>query len=217
MNAVRWERGVRLQKLLVFGIIMLLVLFLGYMLADDAFFAAFAFGGLAWWFDAVPRDAFGYLRGGDVSTALILPFFPGRPFIWEAAALLGWTGCVLVFSFRQYRDKMWDSVFEHKWMLLGVAGYCAVLILHDGTRHWFSHDGGPDGGRFYFQQLTWPSSLTVHDGPGFKEGQIRKFYHPVCLSATWVSRSDLHQAPGLFNILFSLRYPATHVTLRWSA
>ena len=48
MSAGSLEGALRLQKLLVFSIISLLVLVLGYTLADDAFFAAFAFGGLAW-------------------------------------------------------------------------------------------------------------------------------------------------------------------------
>ena len=48
MNAGSLEGALRLQKLIVFSVIMLLVLVFGYMLADDAFFAAFAFAGLAW-------------------------------------------------------------------------------------------------------------------------------------------------------------------------
>ncbi|MEE2941952.1 MAG: hypothetical protein VX413_01025, partial [Verrucomicrobiota bacterium] len=48
MNAGSLEGALRLQKLIIFSVIMLLVLVFGYMLADDAFFAAFAFGGLAW-------------------------------------------------------------------------------------------------------------------------------------------------------------------------
>ena len=120
MNAGSLEGALRLQKLLVFSIISLLVLVLGYTLADDAFFAAFAFGGLAWLILMPYHATLSVVCAvATFSTALILPFFPGRPFIWEAAALLGWTGCVLVFSFRQYRDEMWDSIFEHKWMLLG--------------------------------------------------------------------------------------------------
>jgi len=212
VNAGSLEGALRLQKLLVFGIIMLLVLVLGYMLADDAFFAAFAFGGLAW-LVLMPYHATLSVTCAvaTFSTALILPFFPGRPFIWEAAALLGWTGCVLVFSFRQYRDKMWDSVFEHKWMLLGVAGYCAVLMFTMMERGiGFRTMGGSQmGGRFYFQQLTCAIFPLLFMMVRLKEGQIRKLFIIQCvLSATWVISDVIYtNAPGLFNILFFLEVP----------
>ena len=113
----------RLQKFIFLAVIAMALVVFGYTLADDAFFAALAFGGLAWLM-LMPYHATlsVTLAIATFSTALIMPFFPGRPFVWEAAALLGWTGCVLVFSFRQYRDEMWDSIHEHKWLLFGVAG-----------------------------------------------------------------------------------------------
>ena len=212
MNAGSLEGALRLQKLIVFSVIMLLVLVFGYMLADDAFFAAFAFGGLAWLM-LMPYHATLSVTCAvaTFSTALIMPFFPGRPFVWEAAALLGWTGCVLVFSFRQYRDEMWDTIREHKWMLIGVAGYCAVLVfimLERGVG--FRTMGGSQmGGRFYFQQLTCAIFPLLFMMVRLKEDQIRKLFIIQCvLSATWVI-SDLifTNAPGLFNILFFLEVP----------
>ncbi len=75
MNAGSLEGALRLQKLIVFSIIMLLVLVLGYMLADDAFFAAFAFAGLAWLM-LMPYHATLSVACAvaTFSTALILPF-----------------------------------------------------------------------------------------------------------------------------------------------
>ena len=206
------EGALRLQKLIVFSVIMLLVLVFGYMLADDAFFAAFAFGGLAWLM-LMPYHATLSVTCAvaTFSTALIMPFFPGRPFVWEAAALLGWTGCVLVFSFRQYRDEMWDSIREHKWMLLGVAGYCAVLVFTMMERGvGFRTMGGSQmGGRFYFQQLTCAIFPLLFMMVRLKEDQIRKLFIIQCaLSATWVISDVIFtNAPGLFNILFFLEVP----------
>ena len=212
MNAGSLEGALRLQKLLIFSIIMLLVLVLGYMLADDAFFAAFAFGGLAWLMLMPYHATLSVVCAvATFSTALILPFFPGRPFIWEAAALLGWTGCVLVFSFRQYRDGMWDSIFEHKWLLLGVAGYCGVLVFTMMERGvGFRTMGGSQmGGRFYFQQLTCAIFPLLFMMVRLKEEQIRKLFIIQCaLSATWVISDVIYSnAPGLFNILFFLEVP----------
>ena len=212
MNAGSLEGALRLQKLLVFSIISLLVLVLGYTLADDAFFAAFAFGGLAWLMLMPYHATLSVVCAvATFSTALILPFFPGRPFIWEAAALLGWTGCVLVFSFRQYRDEMWDSIFEHKWMLLGVAGYCGVLVFTMMERGvGFRTMGGSQmGGRFYFQQLTCAIFPLLFIMVRLKEEQIRKLFIIQCaLSATWVISDVIYSnAPGLFNILFFLEVP----------
>lgn len=206
------EGALRLQKLLVFSIIMLLVSVLGYMLADDAFFAAFAFAGMTWLvlmpYHATLSVTFAV---ATFSTALILPFFPGRPFIWEAAALLGWTGCVLVFSFRQYRDEMWNSILEHKWMLVGVAGYCAVLVFTMMERGvGFRTMGGSQmGGRYYFQQLTCAIFPLLFIMVRLKEEQVRKLFIIQCaLSATWVISDVIYtNARGLFNILFFLEIP----------
>jgi hypothetical protein len=212
VNAGSLEGALRLQKLLVFSIIMLLVSVLGYMLADDAFFAAFAFAGMTWLvlmpYHATLSVTFAV---ATFSTALILPFFPGRPFIWEAAALLGWTGCVLVFSFRQYRDEMWNSILEHKWMLVGVAGYCAVLVFTMMERGvGFRTMGGSQmGGRYYFQQLTCAIFPLLFIMVRLKEEQVRKLFIIQCaLSATWVISDVIYtNARGLFNILFFLEIP----------
>ena len=169
----------RLQKFIFLAVIAMALVVFGYTLADDAFFAALAFGGLAWLM-LMPYHATlsVTLAIATFSTAFIMPFFPGRPFVWEAAALLGWTGCVLVFSFRQYRDEMWDSIHEHKWMLFGVAGYCLILVVTMFERGvGFRTMGGEQmGGRFYFQQLTCAIFPLMFMMLRLKEDQIRKLF-----------------------------------------
>ena len=212
MSAGSLEGALRLQKFILFAVITLAVVIFGYTLADDMFFAALAFGGVAWLI-LMPYHATMAvtLAIATFSTALIMPFFPGRPFVWEAAALLGWTGCVLVFSFRQYRDGMWESISDHKWLLVGVVGYCAVLIftmLERGVG--FRTMGGEQmGGRFYFQQITCAIFPLMFMMLRMKEDQIRKLFIIQCLlSATWVVSDVIYtNASWLFNILFFLEVP----------
>ena len=90
MNAGSLEGALRLQKFIFLAVIAMALVVFGYTLADDAFFAALAFGGLAWLM-LMPYHATlsVTLAIATFSTAFIMPFFPGRPFVWEAAALLG--------------------------------------------------------------------------------------------------------------------------------
>ena len=212
MSAGSLEGALRLQKLILFAVIAFAVVIFGYTLADDMFFAALAFGGVAW-LVLMPYHATlaVTLAIATFSTALIMPFFPGRPFVWEAAALLGWTGCVLVFSFRQYRDAMWDSIGENKWLLIGVAGYCAVLVFTMVERGvGFRTMGGEQmGGRFYFQQITCAIFPLMFMMLRLKENQISKLFIIQCvLSATWVISDLIYtNASWLFNILFFLEVP----------
>ena len=212
MSAGSLEGALRLQKLILFAVIAFAVVIFGYTLADDMFFAALAFGGVAW-LVLMPYHATlaVTLAIATFSTALIMPFFPGRPFVWEAAALLGWTGCVLVFSFRQYRDEMWDSIGENKWLLIGVAGYCVVLVFTMVERGvGFRTMGGEQmGGRFYFQQITCAIFPLMFIMLRLKENQISKLFIIQCvLSATWVISDLIYtNASWLFNILFFLEVP----------
>ena len=48
MNAGSLEGALRLQKFIFLAVMALAVVIFGYTLADDAFFAALTFGGLAW-------------------------------------------------------------------------------------------------------------------------------------------------------------------------
>ena len=212
MNAGSLEGALRLQKFIFLAVIALALVVFGYTLADDAFFAALAFGGLAWLM-LMPYHATlsVTLAIATFSTAFIMPFFPGRPFVWEAAALLGWTGCVLVFSFRQYRDEMWDSIHEHKWMLFGVAGYCLILVVTMFERGvGFRTMGGEQmGGRFYFQQLTCAIFPLMFMMLRLKEDQIRKLFVLQCaLSVTWVISDVIYtNAQWMFSVLFFLEVP----------
>jgi CHASE2 domain-containing sensor protein len=98
----------------------------------------------------------GCLAIATFSSALILPLFPGRPYWWEFAALLGWSGVAMTVAMRQYAPDFAQRVRANRLLFIGMIGYCLVLFVTMyyrgvGLRILGS---GQVGGRFYFQQLT---------------------------------------------------------------
>jgi hypothetical protein len=87
--------------------------------------------------------------------ALIVPFFPGRPFWWELCALLAWPS--LLAHFLVNRQKLEALQFDRleRRALVALGGYLAVLVglmLYRGVG--FRVLGGTQmGGRFYMQQV----------------------------------------------------------------
>jgi hypothetical protein len=87
--------------------------------------------------------------------ALIVPFFPGRPFFWELCALLAWPSLLVYFLVN--RQKLTELRFDRyeRRALVALGGYLAVLVglmLYRGVG--FRAFGGAQmGGRFYMQQL----------------------------------------------------------------
>ena len=87
--------------------------------------------------------------------ALIVPFFPGRPFWWELCALLAWPS--LLAHFLVNREKLEALQFDRleRRALVALGGYLAVLVglmLYRGVG--FRVLGGTQmGGRFYMQQV----------------------------------------------------------------
>jgi len=90
------------------------------------------------------------------SSAFIVPFFPGRPFFWEFAALLAWSGLVITISLRRYAPDAGSVFRSNQWLFAGVTGYCMILLVTMiyrgvGLRIF---GGEQMGGRSYFQQLA---------------------------------------------------------------
>ena len=87
--------------------------------------------------------------------ALIVPFFPGRPFWWELCALLAWPS-LLAYGLVN-RQKLAELKFDRleKRSLIALSGYLVVLLglmLYRGVG--FRVLGGAQmGGRFYVQQV----------------------------------------------------------------
>ena len=88
--------------------------------------------------------------------ALIVPFFPGRPFWWELCALLAWPSLLAYFLLnRQKLEALQFDRLEKRALLalLGYVGVLVVLMMYRGVG-FRALGGGQMGGRFYTQQMV---------------------------------------------------------------
>jgi hypothetical protein len=88
--------------------------------------------------------------------ALIVPFFPGRPFWWELCALLAWPS--LLAHFLVNRQKLAELRFDRLesralLALLGYVGVLGFLMMYRGVG-FRAFGGGQMGGRVYAQQMV---------------------------------------------------------------
>jgi hypothetical protein len=132
------------------------VIFLGFYLAYDSFLALAATAGFFWLISLPYHSRISvYLSVAAFSSALIVPYFPGRPMMWEFAAFLGWSGVVVTLFMRQYARDAFQDIHRHRWIFIGILGYCLVLLSLMYFRGVGLRIMGSSqmGGRFYFQQL----------------------------------------------------------------
>jgi hypothetical protein len=151
------ESPVGLQQACWYALIALVAVSIGYLLASSSVLPALALLGTLWLVllpyhcqisVAVAVTTF--------SSALILPFFPGRPYLWEFAALLGWSGLPVIIAMRRYAPGAFQQFKQNIWLFIGAAGYCLVLLVTMYFRGFGLRIFGGEqmGGRFYFQQLS---------------------------------------------------------------
>jgi hypothetical protein len=151
------DHRLRFQQLFWFTLVAIFALLTGYFLAVNSLLVALGTIGLLGLMTSPYHSKLSiYLAVATFSSALIVPLFPGRPYMWEFAALLGWSGLVVTISMRQYAASTNRVFAEHRWMLIGVIGYSLVLIVTMFYRGFGLRILGSDqmGGRFYFQQLA---------------------------------------------------------------
>jgi hypothetical protein len=147
----------KLNQLIWLGAAFIAVGLLGFFLASDAYFAFFVtlaillIGTLPYHSNLAV-----YLSVATFSSAIIIPFAPGRPYLWEFAGLLGWSGLVVTMAMRRYKADFGNSIRENKWLFIGILGYISVLIVTMYIRGFGLRiiGGGQMGGRFYFQQIV---------------------------------------------------------------
>jgi len=147
---------IRFHRTLWYGIMLLAALSLGGFLASDQFLVAFMVGGTLW-LATLPYHAHIalLLTVTTFSSALIVPFMPGRPYVWEGAALLAWTGMIVLLMVRRNAPDMWATVRANRWIFIGSLVYCVVLVITMLVRGFGLRilGSGQAGGRFYIQQL----------------------------------------------------------------
>jgi hypothetical protein len=201
------DHQLRFQQLFWFGVILLTALVCGYLLAANSILVAIGAMGF-FWLATLPYHLklSIYLAVATFSSALIVPLFPGRPYLWEFAALLGWSGLIITISMRQYSSNAARTFSANRWLFVGGLGYCVILVITMFYRGVGLRILGSDqmGGRFYFQQLTCSifPILFVMAQPGEKT-LIRLFTFQCWLTLTYlVSDFVLSKAPeALFFLL----------------
>lgn len=94
------------------------------------------------------------LMMATMSSALILPL-PGRPYWWEFAALLGFSGIGSGLVFGTAQPRWGHDVLRYKWILLTSMAYAALMVMLMRVHGVGLGSLGSDtaGGRFYIQQI----------------------------------------------------------------
>jgi hypothetical protein len=156
MSTAAAESRLKFHLFFWYGVVGVTALILGFFLAANLLTILLLVSGLAWLM-LLPYHAYLalYLAMATFSSALILPFLPGRPYVWEFAALLAWTGVVMTFSLRRYQPAFPAIFRSHRLLFWASAGYCVVLVVTMFVRGFGLRilGSGQMGGRFYIQQL----------------------------------------------------------------
>lgn len=222
MIASSMDHRLRFQQVFWFSVIILTALAVGYFLAANLFLMAFGLAGFLWLMLLPYHTKLSvFVSVATFSSALIIPLFPGRPYMWEFAALLGWSGLIITVSMRQYVPNYGDEIRENRWLFLGIIGYGVVLIATMLYRGFGLRILGSEqmGGRFYFQQLTCAIFPWLFVMTRLNERTLIRLYVCQCLLTTTYLISDyvLSIAPeGLFWLLqfFELSGDAVNFELR---
>lgn len=126
------------------------------LLAADLTLVAVLLGGMAWVLTLPYHATLSVLLSvSTFSSALIMPFVPGRPYAWEAAAMLAWSGVIVLMMLRQYPRTLRETLWRNRWIYVGITIYCLTLLLIMWQRGFGLRIMGSSlqGGRLYLQQL----------------------------------------------------------------
>jgi hypothetical protein len=156
MSTVAADSRLKFHLFFWYGVIGVTALILGFFLAANLLTIVLMVFGVAW-LVLLPYHAYVafYLAMATFSSALILPLLPGRPYIWEFAALLAWTGVVMTVSLRRYQPDFPKIFRANRLLFWASACYCLVLVVTMFIRGFGLRilGSGLMGGRFYIQQL----------------------------------------------------------------
>jgi hypothetical protein len=209
--------------LLTAGVLAVLALACGYLLAVDVRVLSLATVGIGWLLLLPYHSSLAvYLSTLTFGTALIVPFFPGRPYMWELASLLGWSGLVLTFAMRQHHRAFATTLRENRLLFLALAGFCLVLIVTMLARGvGFRVLGNAQmGGRFYFQQLSCAIFPLVFAACRWDERLLPRLLLAECLLTTTYLVSDFvfsFSAGPMFLLLQFFELPGDALNFEVSA
>lgn len=198
---------------MLLGVFFFSAVFIGLLLAGAPLLLILALAGVAWLL-LLPYHAplAVMLATITFASALIVPGLPGRPFVWEVSALLGWTGVAVILAMRQHSPDAGQLVRRNWPLFVGALAYCAVLFFLMNQRGVGLRVFGGDqiGGRIYFQQLAcaiFPFLFAVY--PVSERRLLWLFGLQCALSATFIV-ADAVFASGnkaLLGLLYFLELP----------
>lgn len=196
---------------MVYGAIAISALLLAVFLAADWFLAGFLVAGVLWLATLPFHAEIAYrIAMATFASAFVVPFLPGQPFVWEAAALIGWSGVAVAVMLRRYQPDFGETVARNKWVYFGAVIYCAVLLLLMKFRGagLVALGSGVGGGRLYAQQMVcaiFPLLFAVVDCNEHRF--FRLMVIQWVLAATYLI-SDFAFSTGRFQfLLFVLKTP----------
>lgn len=215
MNAAEFQ--FQLQKTVLFGACFAAAILVGLLLVGAPFMLVLGLFGVVWLMTLPYHSTISlYLALVTLNSALIIPGLNGRPFWWELAAGLGWSGVVVLMALRRQTEGAGERIRKNWMLYLGIFGYCCVLLFlmyyrGVGIRALGSDTAnGQQGGRLYIQQIAcaiFPVLLAL--SPLNERSLVRLYIIQCLLSATFLL-SDLIFAYGraFYDLLLFLELPA---------
>ena len=144
------------RRFIIAAVGVIVALIVGIQIPDQPYVVLAGLGAFAYLFTlAVNYRWLALLMVALQPAALIMPFFPGRPYMWEVCAFLSWPS--LLVSYLVNRRRLPELRFDRfeTSAMLSLVGYIVVLICLMLSRGvgFRVLGGGQMGGRFYVQQV----------------------------------------------------------------
>ncbi len=152
------ENRQQFTLLLWYGFAAFALLLAAMLLAANLYLVALLLAGVGWLI-TLPYHAriSVVVATATFSAAFIVPMVPGRPFVWEMMALLGWSGVMVLVFLRRFPPDLNETLRRNRWIFAGIVIYCLTLLCIMYFRGFglriLGSSSGMMGGRLYLQQL----------------------------------------------------------------
>lgn len=211
------ELQYQLQKSVVVAVCLAAALIVGLFLVSAPFALILAVFGVVWLLTLPYHSTLAiYIAMATLNSALIIPGVAGRPFVWEFASALGWSGAIVTLALRRQADGAGERYHRNRIIFIGIFGYCAVLLFlmyyrGVGIRALGGNaSAGQMGGRIYLQQIVsavLPVLLVIN--PLSERTLVRLFVVQSLMSITYLVSDFIFSFGGgpLFDLLLFLELP----------
>jgi hypothetical protein len=211
------ELQYQLQKSVVVAVCLAAALIVGLFLVSAPFALILAVFGVVWLFTLPYHSTLAiYIAMATLNSALIIPGVAGRPFVWEFASALGWSGAIVTLALRRQAEGAGERYHRNRMIFIGIFGYCAVLLFlmyYRGVGIRALGGGGAAGqmgGRIYLQQIVsavLPVLLVIN--PLSERTLVRLFVVQCLMSITYLVSDFIFSFGGgpLFDLLLFLELP----------